>query len=135
MNISGYFLSPETERLEQSGYQTENSACQSEQCDRTGVNKSKLAAMFMPGIITQKRFTSTAALRGAITCVAALKSCWRRLQAARRNKPSVLIQLTFKFLFYSPAWLFFSSSFFQFIFFSYLPASLLCTACVFCLLP
>lgn len=60
-------------------------------CDRTGVNQSKLAAMFTPGIITQKCFTSTAELRAAIACVAALKSCWRRLQAPpkrRKKKPS-----------------------------------------------
>lgn len=98
----GLFSFRETERLEQSGYQAGDSACQSEQCDRSGLNKSKLAAMLMPGIITQKRFASTAELRAAIACVAALKSCWRRLQAARRNKPSVLIQLTFKFLFTLP---------------------------------
>lgn len=113
------FFSRETERLEQSGYQAGNSACQSEQCDRSGVKKSKLAAMLMSGIITQKRFTSTAELRAAIACVAALKSCWRRLQTARRNKRSVLIRLTFKFLFtLPPGWNFFhpfSNSFFLLI--------------------
>lgn len=70
-------------------------------CDHIGVNKSKPTAMFMPGIITQKCFTSAAEMRAAIACVAALKTCRRRLQASWK-KPSVLICLTFKFLFTLP---------------------------------
>lgn len=72
--------------------------------------------MFMPGIITQKCFTSAAELRAAIVCVAALKSCWRRLASTMEKKKTVLICLTFKFSFHSPAWLgfffFFFASFF-----------------------
>lgn len=80
-------------------------------CDHIGVNKSKPTAMFMPGIITQKCFTSAAELRAAIACVAVLKTCWRRLQASWK-KPSVLICLTFKFLFtLPPCWNFFFSFF------------------------
>lgn len=86
MNISGCFFffssAGAAAAIKQESLRVNQAAVR----DHDGANERKLAAMFMPGIITQKCLASAAGPRAAMACEAAFTSCWRRLQASRRKK-------------------------------------------------